>query len=331
MAAYYNEVDPNAAEWLRQLIKAGAIAPGDVDERDVRDVPSVDLRPYTQCHFFAGIGTWSYALRNAGWEDDRPVWTGSCPCQPFSTAGKRKGSADDRDVWWAMFWHICQLQPETVFGEQVASKDGLAWWDVVRSDLERENYAATAFDLCAAGVGAPHIRQRLFWVAHANDSKWRQIFAQHECDGQDAGWYKATSGFGACRKAGDEQLAYSNGSRHHGRRAGETGASGIERTKEEEWSVCGQEVEGFCEASLGSSFWGNADWLPCKDGRFRQSEPSIFPLAYGITPDLVRDGNSYIQTEATAEAKIMRLKGYGNAIVAPLATAFIEAVREVLV
>jgi len=88
LTAYYNEIDPFAAEWLRQLIKDGLIADGEVDERSIEDVTPNELAGFTQCHFFAGIGGWSYALRLAGWPDDQPVWTGSCPCQPFSTAGK---------------------------------------------------------------------------------------------------------------------------------------------------------------------------------------------------------------------------------------------------
>jgi len=76
MAAYYNEIDPHAAAWLRELIAGGFIADGEVDERSVLDVFPSDLKGFTQHHFFAGIGGWSLALRLAGWPDDRPVWTG---------------------------------------------------------------------------------------------------------------------------------------------------------------------------------------------------------------------------------------------------------------
>ena len=168
MSAYYNEIDPFAADWLRGLIRAGHIAPGEVDTRSIEDVAPDDLAGFAQCHFFAGIGTWSYALRRAGWADDRPVWTGSCPCQPFSAAGKRRGTADERHLWPAFFHLIGQCRPVTVFGEQVASCDGLAWFDLVLSGLEGTGYAVGVVDTCAAGFGAPHIRQRLYWVAHAD-------------------------------------------------------------------------------------------------------------------------------------------------------------------
>jgi DNA (cytosine-5)-methyltransferase 1 len=165
---YYNENDPKAAAWLRELIKDGHIANGIVDERSIKDVQPNDLTDFTQCHFFAGIGGWSYALRLAEWPDDRPVWTGSCPCQPFSDAGQKGGTEDKRHLWPDFFRLIRERSPSVVFGEQVASKDGLAWLDIVSADLESADYAVGAADLCAAGVGAPHIRQRLYWVADAN-------------------------------------------------------------------------------------------------------------------------------------------------------------------
>lgn len=148
---YYNEFDPFAAAWLRELIKAKVIADGVVDERSIEDVKPSELKEYKQCHFFAGIGVWSYALRQAGWPDDRPVWTGSCPCQPFSAAGKRQGNADERHLWPAFFHLIDECRPLIVFGEQVASKDGLNWFDLVSSDLEESDYTVGAADLCAAG------------------------------------------------------------------------------------------------------------------------------------------------------------------------------------
>lgn len=173
MTAYYNEHDKKAAEWIRELIKAGLVAPGEVDERSIEDVTPNDLKGFSQCHFFAGIAVWSFALRRAGWPDDREVWTGSCPCQPFSAAGKGEGFADERHLWPAWFHLISQRRPLTIFGEQVSSPDGLDWFDLVSADLEGASYTVRSADLCAASVGAPHIRQRLYFVA---DTRHDELF-----------------------------------------------------------------------------------------------------------------------------------------------------------
>ncbi|MDT4817537.1 C-5 cytosine-specific DNA methylase [compost metagenome] len=174
MAAYYNEIEPYAAQWLRNLIAAGHIAPGDVDERSIEDVHPDDLRPYTQCHFFAGIGAWSIALRRAGWPDTRPVWTGSCPCQPFSQAGEGAGFDDPRHLWPSFDWLIRERRPPVVFGEQVASKDAEPWLDLVQADVEAMGYAFGAVPFPSSSVGAPHIRDRLYWVADVDSHPGRQ-------------------------------------------------------------------------------------------------------------------------------------------------------------
>ncbi len=171
MPAYYNENDPFAAAWLRELIKEGLIADGEVDERSIADVLPSDLDGFTQCHFFAGIGGWSLALRLAGWPETYPVWTGSCPCQAWSVAGHGKGIHDSRHLWPAWKRLIEECQPATVFGEQVASDDGLFWLDLVYADLERQGYAVGAADLPAMGVGAFHRRARLWFVADANGDR----------------------------------------------------------------------------------------------------------------------------------------------------------------
>ena len=170
-AAFYSDNDPHCAQWLRNLIDAGHITPGRVDARDVRDLAAEDINGFQHCHFFAGIGGWSYALRLAGWPDDRPVWTGSCPCQPFSHAGSRKGHADERHLWPAWARLIRECRPVVVFGEQVAGIDGRAWLDVVCAELEDIGYAVATLDLPAAGVGAPHIRPRLWFVGDASGAR----------------------------------------------------------------------------------------------------------------------------------------------------------------
>ena len=163
MTAYYNDNDPFAAQWLRNLIACGLIAPGDVDDRSIKDVQPADLRGYAQVHLFAGIAGWSLALRTAGWPDDRPVWTGSCPCQPFSVAGKRAGFDDDRHLWPHMRELIRECGPNVVFGEQVAGASD--WLNLVRGDLEALGYAVGAIPMEAASAGADHFRDRYWFVA----------------------------------------------------------------------------------------------------------------------------------------------------------------------
>lgn len=167
MTAYYNEFHKPTAAWLRELIRAGVIAPGDVDDRSITEVRAADLVGYTQCHFFAGIGAWSSALRRAGWPDDRPVWTGSCPCQPFAAPGKRQGFADPRHLYPAWGRLIEECRPVAIFGEQ--SDKALAWLDLVCDHLEAAGYTFGAVLLGAHSVGAPHRRLRICFVADTHD------------------------------------------------------------------------------------------------------------------------------------------------------------------
>lgn len=188
-AAYYNEIDPFAAQWLRNLIAGGHIAPGEVDERSIEDVTPDDLRGFTQCHFFAGIGVWSHSLRLAGWPDDKPVWTGSCPCQPFSAAGKGDGFADERHLWPAFFHLISERRPQHVFGEQVASGNANAWFDLVQADLEGMGYAFGLVPFTSAGIGAPHIRERAYWVAESAGEQHQKLLPGLEKgNGEEGGW-----------------------------------------------------------------------------------------------------------------------------------------------
>lgn len=201
MTAYYNEIDPYCAAWLRNLIAADLIPPGDVDTRSITDVQPEDVRGYTQCHFFAGIGGWGLATRLAGWPDERPIWTGSCPCPPFSVAGKKKNCprcgngvvpcprrtgyfictvcdhawfADGRHLF-PEFWRlIADCHPPTIMGEQVAGEDGRIWFAGVRAALEICAYAVGGADITSAGVGAPNIRNRMYWVADATSDGYKR-------------------------------------------------------------------------------------------------------------------------------------------------------------
>ena len=289
MASYYNEIDPYAAQWLRNLIEAGHIAAGDVDTRSIVDVSADDLKGYTQCHFFAGIGVWSHSLRSAGWSDDRPVWTGSCPCQPFSIAGAGEGVADERHLWPAWFKLIEQCRPDVVFGEQVEAAIKHGWLDLVQDDLEGEGYSLGAVGIPAAGVGAPHLRHRLYFVAQSPEigRGGRRHGDTARYSGQIQ--VKGRGAFG--------ELANNIDSGSQGRLCGRS---------DEGW----QDQHGHTRRYGTTGFWADADWIDCKDGKTRPVEPSTFPLAYGAT------------------ARVGRLRAYGNAIVPQAAQALIEAYLE---
>ncbi len=301
MAAYYNEFDPYAAQWLRNLIKSGLIADGDVDDRSIRDVAAGDLKGYTQCHFFAGIGVWSHALRLAGWDDARPVWTGSCPCQPFSAAGQGKGVEDERHLWPEFHRLIAECRPPVVFGEQVASKDGLGWLDAVCADMEASGYAVGAADLCAAGIGAPHIRQRLWFVGERlgnADSPRHEGHGLQPLHGSGEGREQVGSATGSGTTGG---LANARDDGSQGRLSGRADAG---------WETLDGSVgRGGADSrpSPTNGYWRDADWLHCRDGKWRPVEPGTFPLAHG------------------APARVGRLRAYGNAIVPQAAAEVIGA------
>jgi DNA (cytosine-5)-methyltransferase 1 len=177
--ALYNEIEPFLVSWLNSLALSRRIAEGVVNSRSIRDLTPDDVVSFTQAHFFAGIGCWSYALKLAGWPDDRPIWTGSCPCQPFSSTGRGAGFEDPRHLWPVWFTLIRKCRPSVVVGEQVASPAGLVWLDSVFDDWEREGYACGAADLCAAGIGAPHARQRLYWLAYTDEARRGRVTQSH--------------------------------------------------------------------------------------------------------------------------------------------------------
>ena len=331
---YYNEIDPFAAQWLQELIKAGLIPVGDVDQRSIEDVSPTDLEPYNQCHFFAGISDWPLALQLAGWPAERPVWTGSVSCTPFSAAGKRAGFNDHRHLWPAFFWLIEQCCPPVIFGEQVSSKIAVEWWDLVASDLEGANYAAAAADLPAASVGAPHKRSRLFWVAHPESQSRGKRTHRHAVE--------RTKTLGCCGSDGISQgcaascMEYTNGQRQQEQRVALSdveesassqlsgAASCVEYTISQRWeepeAIASGTKEPMSEeiwtgaAGADGKFnrWDDCEWIDCLDGKARPVKPGIRLLVDGFP------------------GRVATLRGFGNAIVPPLAAEFIQSYLEAI-
>lgn len=168
MSSYYNDFDPFLCEWLRNLIAAGLIPDGEVDNRSIRDVQPEDLKDFDHVHLFAGIGGFAHALRLAGWPDDEPIWTGGFPCQPFSEAGDQRGADDDRHLWPEFHRLIDGCRPPVVLAENVPPIVKLAL-DGVLADLERSNYASRSLLVPACAVNAPSRRERLWVCALSND------------------------------------------------------------------------------------------------------------------------------------------------------------------
>jgi DNA (cytosine-5)-methyltransferase 1 len=254
-------------------------------------VQAKDLRRYTQCHFFAGIGGWALALKQAQW-GDKAVWTGSCPCQPFSTAGKKLGVKDERHLWPVWFNLIRECKPPIVFGEQVKNAISKNWLDIVFTDLEAENYACGAAVLPACSVGAPHRRDRIYWVA---DSNWqRSKFNQRGIGG------KRTS-------EKDSERRYTEQLSRGGSAIDELANTNCRRRPQRDSE---KRIQLSNQNGAVAGFWGNAEWLPCRDGKARPVESGTFPLAYGVSQ------------------RVGKLRAYGNAIVPQVAEAFLRAVSQ---
>lgn len=272
MSVLLTDFDPAACAWLEALVEDGLLD-GEVRCADIRELRGSDLLPYRRVHLFAGIGGWELALRLAGWPEELPVWTGSCPCQPFSLAGRRKGTDDERHLWPAFRNLIAECRPPILFGEQVASPDGRSWLSVVRSDLEHLGYAVGAADLPAAGVGAPHIRQRLWWGAVLRADATR---VGREWGGTARGRRIGSSHGGV----GD-----ADGEGSQGRSVG--------RHRAREWPAW----------TAGVGWLDGAGWWPCADGKNRPFEPGVLPVADGISGRVVLirgAGNAIVPQVAAA-------------------------------
>lgn len=308
---YYNDNDTKACAWLRELIAQGHLPPGDVDCRSILEVKPDEIRHYDQCHFFAGIGGWPLALRWAGLENARGIWTGSCPCQPLSCAGKRQGHADERHLWPAFHGLIAECRPATVFGEQVASADGREWLAGVRLDLEDLGYACGGADLCAAGVGAPHRRQRLYWVADSNGGDQGDGNIQR---GWEHGQRQEDGGTVRLADGESERRDGTAGMRRQDWRAvveagGGMGNAEVRGRQGRSLRPDGEPQERTAKADAERPGWAGCVTIQCRDGKARRvpAEPALFPLADGIP------------------GRVGLLRGAGNAIVPETAEAFVRA------
>lgn len=357
----YNDNDPGAAAWLRELIAGGHIPEGQVDERSILDVEAGDTAGFRRCHWFAGIGGWAEALRLAAWPDAIPCWTGSPPCQPFSAAGKRAGRDDARHLGPAFVDLVRAARPPVLFGEQVASADvfghaakpgkrdrggapAWAWCDDLFLRLEAAGYAAWALDIPASSAGAPHIRQRCFFAAvdlrFAPDGLADRDDAGLEGRGQPGRERSAERPSGAGGLAGwlaDAELAGVRpcGSGGSGSTPGSLQGAHGERQRVWPHAVAVDDDLGTRPGPT-DGFWRDADWLFCRDGKWRPAEQSFFGMDDGLSGGLVHGGAFVPASHPLAPShkdarRVMRLRGYGNAIVPQAAAEAIAVARDTLI
>ncbi|HHI5586894.1 TPA: DNA cytosine methyltransferase, partial [Klebsiella pneumoniae] len=264
-----------------------------------------------------------------------------------------------------------ERRPQHVFGEQVAAGNANVWFDLVQADLEGLGYAFGLVPFTSAGIGAPHIRERAYWVANADSvisdrrGNVRATGRDEYSDGDDVVWLadagrehkgsarnKERAGE-SCRAGEDGGLGNSNVTRLEGF-GGNDGAAGRERatgpaaapgvhdglanatgqlhhqcndgTNERgrqgntEQNRMGGEPVRALEVN---GFWRDADWLFCRDGKWRPVEPGTFPLVDGAATRMGRVEPGVARVASSN--RVGRLKGYGNAINAQAAAAFIRA------
>lgn len=327
MPALYIDIEKSVCDWTQCLIEDGFVAPGDVWCCSIKDIHPDELKPYTQIHACCGISVWSYALRQAGWSDERPIVTASLPCQPFSVAGKQAGEDDPRHLWPDFFRLVASNRPPVIMGEQVSGKAGRNWFDGVASDLESENYACGAIDVPACSVDAPHQRNRLYWVA-----KSRAFTVAHRevagLSGRKPDSFVGQVPFLQPTNRDDRFVEHSAiVGRGQGRSEPVLGSGGPTTTRADASSTLGNTDRSLlaqrqsisrnsrtkrspAERANDASFWADSEWIACHDGKQRRAQRGLSLLVAG-TPQ-----------------RIPMWRALGNAICAPLAIEVIKAFLE---
>ena len=333
---FYNDIDSKACAWTRALIDQGSIPPGDVTCKSILEVTSDEIKNYTQCHLFNGISGWPLAFRIAGWPADRPVWSASLPCQPFSAAGKGRGAADERNLWQPFFTLVKKCRPEFIVGEQVAQAIGFNWLDGISADLEAEGYIVGAIVLGAHSVGAPHKRQRLYWMAYDASQRLEGRWSLQK----PAGRRELEAG-GAVGGLGNSE---SNNERREREcreiigRNGAVGGSGAGLFTLGDSNEQRPQGRGIHRNSSGElSAWSSSVVIQCGDGKSRRIPPKsgVQLLADGLSDPGVDAG--WLQSDGTVfpicpkfKGRVDLLRGFGNAINPWVAKIFIETAMQCL-
>lgn len=286
------EIDP----WCRQVLAKNF---PDADQHD--DICTFDATPYR--------GTIDLVC-------------GGFPCQPFSTAGKRLGEDDPRALWPQMLRVIRECAPRFVVGENVAgllSQNGGLAFERVCADLEGAGYVVQPLVLPACGVGAPHRRDRLWIVAHA-DRQRGQIPA--------SGSLAAEQGLGVLSKT--RPTSYSDSERqpqpggpvaHVGRRPEYGSQEAKESGGDDSVARVGVGASGLDFRPAPALVYDSAP-PPHRHGRqpgaeWRLTEPPLRGPNDGLPPGLVR----------AVSSRAKQLKAYGNSVVPQVVYQIFQAIE----
>jgi len=241
--------------------------------------------------------------------------TGGFPCQPFSTAGKRRGDQDDRFLWPEMLRVISEARPHWCLLENVAGIISMALDDVL-SDLENEGYATQAFVLPACAVNAPHKRDRVWIVAHTDRNEHHGAVGGVIAEKNGVSTIHRQENHTSWRISGASSVRVSDS------------ADVAHASQQPHWQCHFKSSQGQVQQS------GISDGKKVIAGRFtRKHQPGMGDMAHGLPGRLVGHFDaepahiSRIATGITQRAA--QLKALGNAVVVPLVYEILNAIKPV--
>jgi len=241
------------------------------------------------------------------------ILTGGFPCQPYSLAGKRKGKEDERHLWPEMLRVIRECAPRYVVGENVR---GLVGWngglvfEEVCSDLEAQGYSVQPFLLPACGVGAPHRRDRIWFVAYAHDK------------GGSHGHGQVQGADGEVRQRNDRSKPCDAS----GGNASDTDSGRLEGPEKVRWDSINVEREGIVGVASDTDNRREGHQVRARRDEFKSETwdrfPTVSPLCGGddgLPKEL--DGLTFSRWRRES------IKAYGNAIVPQVALQIFKAIN----
>jgi DNA (cytosine-5)-methyltransferase 1 len=260
------------------------------------------------------------------------IITGGFPCQPFSVAGKQQGTSDSRHLWPEMFRIIQEFSPRWVIGENVKGltniQDGVVF-ETVCTDLEGEGYEVRTFNIPAAGVQAPHRRERIWIVAHAkcfnerksireSDETQSRIQKEHRPN-DNTTWESSRTGSVWGTNNGHEDMENSRRTLRQGSELqGKNGNETKEGNADQSQRSSGTSKSNVVDSSTGRCASQETEVQPGRyssfDSSWWQSEPQLGRVANGVS------------------GRVHRLKALGNSIVPKIVqeigNAIIQAEKE---